>query len=118
MMERMIHAHCESYEKVLLGYEAQQIYEKVNEILEEESHSCVYIETADCLIRIFPDVAYYYANQTRRVDVEIHPRSGANDEQRLFNVGLEIAILVACEKVKLHEAKIETRYEGWGGVAV
>lgn len=117
MMERMIHAHCESYEKVLLGYEAQQIYEKVNEILLEESHACIHIETANCLIRIFPDVDYYYAQQTRRVDVEIH-EAGQNDEQRLFDMCLEVAILVACEKVKLHEAKIETRHEGWGGVAV
>lgn len=114
MMEKMIHAKCDAYEKILLGCESQRIYEKVNEILDEESLACVHIETANCLIRIFPHVDEEFAIS---VDVEIH-EAGQNDEQRLFDVSLEIAILVFCSKVKLHEAQIETRYEGWGGIAV
>lgn len=118
MMEKMIEARCKAYETILLGQEAQLIFEDAYKILEEQvSARCVRLVATHKLIRIFPDVFEYKKSGKVRADVEF-AKAYDGDAEQVFNMSLPLAILAACEKMALPNAKIELANEGWGGVEV
>ena len=111
MIEKMVEARLRINESILLSEAAQKVRDEVQAILEAEDKGTVRrvkMEVANCSALITPDTWAYVEKEMVQVDVRIL-EAYQDAEQNLFDVPLDIALIVVACKMNYHngEAKIE-----------